>query len=127
VGEVFYILTMMALKVALALFFLRIIVEPWQRKAIYIALIVLTVYSTGYLIFAVFQCGVPHGTSLWSRKLSGECVGTASILGLGYSYALVNALTDLIFVSLSIPMLRKVRINRREKVIVGGIFFLASV
>lgn len=118
---------MMALKGALALFFLRIIVESWQRKVIYATLTVSTVFGTGYFFFAVFQCGVPHGTSLWMKKLSGECLGTSSILGLGYTFALVNALTDLVFVSLSIPMLKKVRITRREKVIVGGIFFLASV
>src|ERR1700712_1528455 len=118
---------MMALKGALALFFLRIIVESWQRKVIYTTLTVSTVFGTGYFFYAVFQCGVPHGTTFWVRKLSGECAGTASILGLGYTHALVNALTDLTFVSLSIPMLSKVRITHREKVIVGGIFFLASV
>ena len=118
---------MMALKAALALFFLRIIVEPWQRRVIYINLTFSTLFGVAYFFYAIFQCGIPHGTTFWVNKLSGKCVGTASILGLGYTHALVNALTDLAFVALSIPMLKKVRINHREKIIVGGIFFLASV
>lgn len=125
-GEVFYVLTMMALKAALALFFLRIIVEPWQRRVVYLSLIASTVFGICYFFYAVFQCGIPHGTTFWIRKLAGECAGTASILGLGYTHALVNALTDLTFVALAIPLLKKVRINHREKAIVRGIFFLAS-
>lgn len=127
VAEVFYVLTMMALKAALALFFLRIIVEPWQRRVVYFNLIATTVFGIGYFFFAVFQCGVLNGTTFWIRKLTGKCSSTALILGLGYTHALINALTDLTFVALSIPMLNKVRINYREKIIVGGIFSLASV
>jgi hypothetical protein len=118
---------MMALKATLSLFFLRIIVETWQRRIIYFNLTLVTFLGVAYFFYAIFQCGIPHGTTFWVNKLTGECAGTSSILGLGYTHALVNALTDLSFVALSIPMLKKVHINHREKIIVGGIFFLASV
>ncbi|TLD36890.1 hypothetical protein E2P81_ATG02672 [Venturia nashicola] len=127
VAEVFYILTMMVLKIALAAFVLRIIIEPWQRRVVYFNLTASTAIGSGYFFYAVFQCGVPHDKTFWIQRLSGECAGTGSILGLGYTNALINALTDLSFVALAIPMLHKVRINFREKIIVGGIFVLASV
>lgn len=126
-GESFYILTMMALKAALALFFLRIIIKPWQRRIVYFSLVASISFGVGFFLYTVFECGVPDGTTFWIRKLSGKCAGNASILGMGYTHALINALTDLSFVALTVPMLHKIRINHREKIIVGGIFFLASV
>lgn len=117
----------MALKAALAFFFLRIIVEPWQRRIVYSSLTASTAIGVVFFFYVVFQCGVPHDTTFWMKKITGQCASKASILGLGYTHAAINALTDLTFVALAIPMLGKLRINHREKLIVGGIFFLASV
>ncbi|KAG9645928.1 hypothetical protein KCU64_g10726, partial [Aureobasidium melanogenum] len=54
-----YILTTVTLKISLAIFFLRIVVRPWQRKVIYAATTVYAVYATAFAFVAVFQCGIP--------------------------------------------------------------------
>jgi len=56
-----YIVTTVVLKLALAIFFLRIIPEnfSWQRKAIYIATGIYTTYGLAFTFIVVFQCGNP--------------------------------------------------------------------
>lgn len=56
-----YIVTTVVLKLALAIFFLRIIPEnfSWQRKVIYIATGIYTTYGLAFTFIVVFQCGNP--------------------------------------------------------------------
>ena len=127
VAEDFYILAMMVLKISLALFFLRFLIELWQKRTVYIIIIITTVYSIAYVLYATFQCGVPHGLSFWERRLLGKCAGSASILGLGYTHGILTALTDVIFLVLMVPVVMKVKVQSHERIVLGGILSLASM
>ncbi|KAI5268706.1 hypothetical protein E4T47_07625 [Aureobasidium subglaciale] len=56
-----YIVTTVVLKLALAIFFLRIIPEnfAWQRKTIYLATGIYTTYGLVFAFIVIFQCGNP--------------------------------------------------------------------
>lgn len=71
-AEVFYVLTMLVLKISLALFFLRIMVKRWQQKVVYVAITFSTLMSIGYFFFACFQCGVSFAIPTYyvSHKLT---------------------------------------------------------
>jgi hypothetical protein len=128
VTEIFYVLTMLFLKISLAIFFLRIMVAPWQRRVVYITAGIATAFSLAYFFFAIFQCGVPKGPYVFFiRKLSGQCVTPTQILGFSYAHGAITSLTDVIFGFLPIPMLHHTTMNRREKTTVGFILILGAM
>ena len=94
---------MIALKLSLGAFFLRILVGPIQRGAVWGILCLTTLIGTGYFFFAVFQCGVPNGKTFWERKLAGQCVSQGGCLAFGYVHAIIGAITDLLLSLLPIP------------------------
>jgi hypothetical protein len=124
--EVFYIWTMMMLKISLALFFYRLFREKWQKRMVYVIVALFSIFSFAYFWFTVFQCGVPNG-GFWFKRYLGECVNSSSTLGFGYSHGVISALSDIILAVMPISMVRNVKIHRKEKVIVICIIFLAAV
>jgi hypothetical protein len=113
--EAFYIVTIALFKISLGLFFLRIIIEPLLRRIVHGTLVIFTIWSVGYLYFAIFQCGVPSGSRFWENKLAGRCGSDKLGLGMGYVHAILTAGTDLIFLALPIPMVFRTKIRSREK------------
>jgi hypothetical protein len=69
--EIFYLATISALKIAFAIFFLRLSKDKWQRIVIYVLVTVTTSIGFGYMWFVIFQCGVPgaQGIAFWIRRL----------------------------------------------------------
>jgi hypothetical protein len=127
-SEVFYTLTMIALKLSLASFFLRIIVEQWQRRFVYVVAIICTSYGIGYFFFACFHCGIwGNGEAYWLKRIEGRCASNAAILGTGYTFAIITAVSDFTLAMLPIPLVWKAQIRPREKLIVSGILALATV
>jgi hypothetical protein len=128
-AESFYVWTMVFLKISLGIFFLRILVERWQRRVVYLVVGLSCFFGFGYFWYAVFQCGVPNqGNKFWEKKIAKECSSTrAQVLGTGYAHAALTAMTDLSMALLPIPMLRRARITYKEKLVVGGILALAAV
>jgi hypothetical protein len=126
--EVFYVWTMIMLKISLALFFFRLMKDKRERRILWIVVGASSVFGFAYFWFAVFQCGVPgKGKEFWYKKITEQCVSNVSALAMAYTHALIQAGTDILLVSLPIPMVRKAKINRREKNVVIGILLLATV
>jgi hypothetical protein len=119
---------MIFLKISLGIFFLRILIERWQRATVYILVGISTTFNFGYFWFVAFQCGVPSSASeFWERRLSGQCASSKWILGLGYSQAGVSFLTDVGLALLPIPVLMRARIANREKWVIGGLLLMAAL
>jgi hypothetical protein len=126
--EVFYIWTMMLLKLAIALFFCRILRGKWQQIVIYCIATLSVVFGFAYFWFAVFQCGVPGQgeEQFWWKKATGQCVNEASILGFGYSHAIISAGTDVVLSAMPISIMRRSNTTTLEMVTLCGILFLAA-
>jgi hypothetical protein len=122
---------MIFLKIALGVFFLRILVERWQRWVVYNVVTLASLFGFGYFVYTIFQCGVPSstdGSRFWEKEIDGKCYSKpAEVLGLGYAHAIITALSDVCLAIVPIPVLKKARIKRREKIIVWGILLLGSV
>jgi hypothetical protein len=125
--EVFYILTIGVFKVSIGLFFVRILTEKWQRGTIYCVLVIFSTFGVVYFFYAIFQCGIPTGSTFWQRRVANQCLSNSSGLGLGYTHGVLTALTDLIFVALPLWVVFKARLNLRERIIISGIMLLAIV
>src|ERR1700759_2159374 len=101
--EVFYVWTMMMLKLSLAFFFYRLVVDKWQQRVIYTITGLCIVFGFAYFCLAVFQCGVPgKGGPFWYKKITNQCVTEAPILAFAYSHAAISAGTDFILSAMPI-------------------------
>jgi hypothetical protein len=117
---------MITLKISLGIFFLRIMVDRWQRYAVYFIVLVSTLAGLTLFFLTIFVCGVPVQAELyWQRKLEQRCASAATTLGVNYMHASVNSATDVSLALLPLTMMRKALIKKHEKRIVVAIFLVA--
>lgn len=118
---------MLVLKISLAIFFLRIIVKPWQKAFVCVSVGLSSIFNLFYFFFTVFQCGVPSSPYLFFiRQLTGQCITRAEVLGVGYAYGGITIYTDAMFAILPAFILRGTNMNVRERLTVGFILILAA-
>ncbi|KEQ78279.1 hypothetical protein M436DRAFT_18997, partial [Aureobasidium namibiae CBS 147.97] len=115
----FYIMTSLFLKISLAVFFLRIVVAKWQRYTIIIGTSIFSLFTFAFFFIAVFQCGPPSHFLL--NNATGKCLSWKVTGPLNYIHGTLNALTDWIFVSLPILVIRDANMNRKAKASVIGV------
>jgi len=128
VMEVFYIVTMMTLKISIGIFFLRIAFRTWHRRIVYVALGFSTLFSVAYLFFSIFQCGYfTSALAFFLKRVADECVSREANFATALTVGIITTLTDMSFAILPFAVLHGAAINKREKFIVGFILTLASV
>ncbi|KAG9602009.1 hypothetical protein KCU77_g2579, partial [Aureobasidium melanogenum] len=115
----FYIMTSLFLKLSLAVFFLRIVVAKWQRYIIIIGTSIFCLFTLAFFFVAVFQCGPPSQFLLNNAK--GKCLPWNVTGPLNYIHGTLNAMTDWIFVSLPMLVIRNANMNRKGKASVIGV------
>ncbi|KAG9658321.1 hypothetical protein KCU95_g643, partial [Aureobasidium melanogenum] len=122
-----YIVTTVVLKLALAIFFLRIIPEnfSWQRKSIYIATGIYTTYGIVFTFIVIFQCGNP--TSFFIQEARKACMSDTILQPLYYTAGGMNALTDWLFSLLPATVIWSAAIPRSMKISAGCLLGLGSL
>ncbi|RDI83214.1 hypothetical protein Vi05172_g6947 [Venturia inaequalis] len=125
VAEVFYLMTIMFLKISLGLFFLRVVSKKWQRKVVYATMFLSTIINIYHTVFVVFSCGSPQ--HYLERMIQMKCVRKSVELGLAYEQAAVTTITDFVFALLPLPLLWNVSMDRRSKTLVGCILGLGTL
>ncbi|KAE9990961.1 hypothetical protein EG327_000674 [Venturia inaequalis] len=125
VAEVFYLMTIMFLKISLGLFFLRVVSKKWQRKVVYATMFLSTIINIYHTVFVVFSCGSPQ--HYLERMIQMKCVRKSVELGLAYEQAAVTTITDFVFALLPLPLLWNLSMDRRSKTLVGCILGLGTL
>jgi hypothetical protein len=120
-----YILTTVALKISLAIFFLRIVVRTWQRRVIWIVTAIYTVYAIAFAFIAVFQCGIP--TNFLIKEAVGICIHDDVLQPMNYVHASLNAISDWTFACLPIFVLWNAQMPRSAKALAGFLLSLGAV
>lgn len=115
---------MIALKLSLGAFFLRIITSQWQRHLIYIVLVISAIANLTESFYIIFMCGDPRNFVV--GILSDRCAPTISMAFVAYGQNIVNVSTDIVFAVLPIPFLWDIKMKRGQKWTVGLILTLAS-
>jgi hypothetical protein len=127
VAEAFYVVTMCALKVSVSIFFLRVMVKPWQRWVIYAALFAATAVNIAYFFVIIFQCGVPKGAMIFlTKQLAQKCLKKNEFLAASYVHGVITTVTDIGFAILPITIFKESRLGLRERLIVVAILMLAA-
>lgn len=119
---------MVLLKFAIGFFLLRVTSSRWQRHVMYGTFVVSTLFGLGYFLLAALQCGVNfNGTSFWMKVVSGQCLRGQYTLAFGYAHATITVLTDIIFVTLPIAILKRAKLGFRSTLMVYGILAIGGV
>lgn len=109
-----YALTSVFLKISLGFFFLRIIIEPWQRVVIYICMAISTIYGFVYFGIVTFGCGDPANFLL--RTVQHKCISIPDvIIPASYVHTALNAATDWVMAMLPIVTIWKLNMPRITK------------
>lgn len=107
-------------KISLAIFFLRIVDQRWQRQVIYASAFLCTIIGTTWFFLAVFQCGNPAD---WiPNETAGKCLTFNKVLApWNYLHGILNTITDWTFALIPILVVRKAQISSKAKASVIGI------
>ncbi|EDO02388.1 hypothetical protein SS1G_04864 [Sclerotinia sclerotiorum 1980 UF-70] len=130
-GELLYIVSMTAIKTSIALFYLRILISPWQRLSVKCIMWIVIIFSLTYLCCAVVQCWpVKFVWERFATKSSvetGSCLPDAVILGGTYLHCIISAGSDWALALLPIVMIWGVQIPVGLRVIVGMIVLCGTI
>ncbi|THZ87259.1 hypothetical protein D6C84_01855 [Aureobasidium pullulans] len=118
-----YILTTVIFKLSLAVFFLRVVNQRWQRQVIIGSVTLYTLFGTAWLFVAIFQCGSP--ANYGANEAAGKCLPFQTVLRpLNYTHGVLNAVTDWIFAIIPIFVVRSAQMHRQQKITVCTILGL---
>ncbi|CAD0082697.1 unnamed protein product, partial [Aureobasidium vineae] len=113
-----YILTTIIFKLSLAVFFLRVVNQRWQRQVIIGSVTLYTLFGSAWLFVAIFQCGNPGDYG--KNELDGKCLPFKTVLRpLNYTHGVLNAVTDWIF-----AISKSAQMHRQQKITVCTILGL---
>lgn len=103
-------------------------VRKWHKWVVYITVAFSTIFGIAYFFFSIFQCGLFKTVMEFGmRKLVNKCVSPTAAMTMGYVGGIVATLTDFIFASLPILVLRHTKMERREKITVFFILAFAAM
>ena len=127
IAEVFFLVSLIFIKLSIGFFFLRLLEKTYQKRVIYSTMIVSVTIGTAYTFYAIFQCGVNvSGEQFWENILARKYNPKAA-LAVGYLHAVTAAIVDLTLNLLPIPVIRSLKIPAREKAIIYIILAMGAL
>ncbi|SPO04704.1 related to integral membrane protein PTH11 [Cephalotrichum gorgonifer] len=98
----FYSTTMIASKLSIALFLLRLVVSKAHKWVIYIAMVLGTIAGLTFFFVSTFQC---YPVSyFWNRDQEGKCLNPGVIVALAMIYSVFAVVSDLTFVAIPVVL-----------------------
>ncbi|TIA60746.1 hypothetical protein D6C77_03939 [Aureobasidium pullulans] len=126
ISNAMYLMTILLLKVSLALFFLRFIIERWARLTIWGITIFHLVWTSAVLLVSVFYCGNP--TDILTKMMEGgKCISERTTLIIGVTWGVSNVVTDWFFALLPVTFLLRSRLPRTTKISAVVVMMIAVV
>jgi hypothetical protein len=122
---VFYLITQIALKLSLGLFFLRVVIRKGHRRFVIATMVFSTVVNLFHIFFVTFRCGDPR--HFFDRQIKDQCISNTATVALAYQQAAVSTITDLIFAVLPVPLLWNASMDTRSKISAGLILSLGAL
>lgn len=122
----FYCFCIVFLKLSIAVFYLRIVVQRWQRILIYVTSVMMTIYGLTYGFTYEFRCGIDTKHQLLARY-EGRCIPDQPLLVMMYIFGAMDAATDFIFALLPIVVLWGANMPRSMKITAGVLLCMGSV
>lgn len=107
---------------------LRVTVETYQRRLIYIVTGITQVYSVVFLFIFVFQCNpISLFWTKYSGATKGRCLDLTIIVITGYVYLAVTIIFDWTMAILPWFVVRKMQLDLRTKRMIAVVLALGSM
>ncbi|OQO04337.1 hypothetical protein B0A48_10948 [Cryoendolithus antarcticus] len=121
VSIIMYNVALFCIKMSLILQYLRIFPQKGFRMACYAMMVIVFIYSSWCIWGQVFFCTPIAG--FWDYQLarSAKCFPK---LPVWFTNAGINIVTDIAIVGLPIPMIRQLKMAKRQKIALMGVFAL---
>ena len=110
----FYSMTMIACKLSIGWFLLRITVKKIHSWIIYTAMALSIVTGLVFFFVSFFQCSPVD--KFWDRGKEGKCVDVHIIIALGHLYSAFSIISDFTFAILPGFIIWNLKMNMRTKV-----------
>lgn len=124
-GELLYIVGLSTVKISILLSYLRFFSSPRFRRLVLIVILLNLLYMTGFVIPTIFQCSP---TSYWWKEWDGErpghCIARPQrrLQALVWTSSAFNIVLDVIVLVMPVPLVWKMELNRRKKLLVIFMF-----
>jgi hypothetical protein len=109
-------------KVSVLLLYMRIFVTRTFRVFCWMALIVVLGWSIGSIFATIFQCVPLKGS--WDKTLDARCINSDTFW---ISYGALNIVTDVMVLALPMPMIWKLQMKLRDRIMLIGVFLLGGL
>ncbi|THW51720.1 hypothetical protein D6D22_00638 [Aureobasidium pullulans] len=123
---IFYVFSVVFLKISLAFFYLRIVIQRWQRVVIYMTATTMTLYGLAYSFTYLFRCGSDVNHQLVYRA-AGKCIPDHTLLIMTYVLGILDTLTDFVYAFLPIYVLWNSNMPLGMKFTAGFLLCIGSV
>ncbi|KAI6782743.1 uncharacterized protein J7T54_000886 [Emericellopsis cladophorae] len=120
-----YCLTMIASKISIGYFLLRITIRRTDVWIIYGVMVITVLTGIVFFFATMFQC-TPI-SYFWNRDQSGSCLSMDVIIALTYLYSACSVICDFTFAILPMVIIWTLNINRRSKMALVPIMTMACV
>lgn len=118
----------LAVKLSIALMLLRVTIEPYQRKLVYIVTGTTQVYCVAFLFLFIFQC-MPLSL-FWTQvegATEGKCINPKVTVVAGYVYLTVTIVYDWTMAILPWFIVRKMQLDLRTRRMIAVVLALGSM
>ncbi len=116
---------MIAAKISISLFLLRITILKLQRRIIYTVMCLSVLTGIVFFLVTLLQC--KPISFFWNRNQPGKCVNIYVIIGLTYFYSVINAICDFTFGLMPVWLVWGLNMRRSEKLALIPIMSMACV
>ncbi|EKG12445.1 hypothetical protein MPH_10401 [Macrophomina phaseolina MS6] len=122
VSEIFYVITAMTVKLSLGIFFLRIVIKPWQRAMVYVVMVLIALTSIFFFFFLIFLCGNPKDYLI--RYVYDQCAPRHVQTALAYLSAALGAAADWTYALIPVQIVVQANMDLRSKL---SVLFILSL
>ena len=118
--EDLYLTALPLVKISILLFCLRTFLQKWLLYACFATMAACLGYSIAFLLVLVFQCRpIDLAWNHWDGEHPGKC---NDISAQGWTSAALNVVLDIVVLILPMPVIAKLKLNKRKKAFVVSMF-----